>query len=107
MMGYTKPFTGVSKFVGRFLESTCPDLYEAKKNALGDLDKEENAAAASAHSKTNAFLRLLNQNIINLNCSTSLYSRVMVIFTAVLIFLTIIIIVLTIVLVILTKIIVV
>ena len=80
-----------SKFIGFILKFIARDLYKQKETSLQELKEisKENGSDWTVK-QTNDNLSLLNKNIINLNCSTSVYSRVLTILTFVITLLTII-----------------
>ena len=63
------------------------DLKE-KMTSLGEIENAEKNSSAASNMKTNDFLRMLNNNIVKLNYSTTLYSKCLLILTFALVFLT-------------------
>lgn len=73
-------FMFISKFVGWVLRLIAPDLYDSRDASLGELKEITDKIGNSWNTKqTNDCLALLNKNIIYLNCSTAVYSRVILI----------------------------
>lgn len=81
-------FEKVSKFVGVILCFIALDLYRKRDDSQKEVDFIEGKHTGITLT-TNIYLSLLNKNIIELNCSTSVYSRVLAIFTFIILFLAI------------------
>lgn len=73
-------FMSISRVVGWVLRLIVPDLYDSRDVSLKELEQITSKVGDSWLVKqTNDSLALLNKNIINLNCSTAVYSRVLLI----------------------------
>jgi len=77
-----KLFEIISKFAGFLLKYMARDLYNKRDNSLKEVEKiDKDTNTNWTIKQTNDSLSFLNKNIIELNCSTSVYSRVLTLLT--------------------------